>query len=278
MPNTRRAVTSERLRRQRAAVGHTAESWWKIFAARPWLSGGFVWTGFDYRGEPTPYSWPCINSHFGIMDTCGFAKDNFYYYQSWWSDRTVLHLLPHWNWPGKEGQDIDVRCFAIARKSSCSSTAKASAANPCPPIPISMDCQIRARRPAGQRLQGRPGHRRTESRNHRRAAAVKLTPDRATIDANGEDLSIITVSVTDAAGRIVPVADNHIDFELSGPGRIIGVGNGDPSCHEPDVYIATQPSQSVALKDWRIKRGARYPRPEESAEKVDDQTDGQRQT
>ncbi|HZI32742.1 MAG TPA: glycoside hydrolase family 2 TIM barrel-domain containing protein, partial [Candidatus Binatia bacterium] len=78
----------------------TAEKWWSYFADRPWLSGGFVWTGFDYRGEPTPYSWPCINSHFGILDTCGFPKDNFYYYQSWWTTNVVLHLLPHWNWPG----------------------------------------------------------------------------------------------------------------------------------------------------------------------------------
>ena len=90
----------------------TAERWWSYFATRPWLSGGFVWTGFDYRGEPTPYSWPCINSHFGILDTCGFPKDNFYYYQSWWTTNTVLHLLPHWNWPGREGQEIDVRALS----------------------------------------------------------------------------------------------------------------------------------------------------------------------
>ena len=91
---------------------NTAETWWSFFAPRPWLSGGFVWTGFDYRGEPTPYWWPCINSHFGILDTCGFPKDNFYYYQSWWTDQTVLHLLPHWNWPGREGQEIDVRALS----------------------------------------------------------------------------------------------------------------------------------------------------------------------
>ncbi len=108
----------------------TAEKWWSYFAERPWLSGGFIWTGFDYRGEPTPYGWPCINSHFGVMDTCGFPKDLFYYYQSWWTDKPVLHLLPHWNWsasaessgatapkrseggPGKEGQPIDVWCFS----------------------------------------------------------------------------------------------------------------------------------------------------------------------
>jgi beta-galactosidase len=102
------------------------------------------------------------------------------------------------------------------------------------------------------------------------AAGLKLTPDRATINADGEDLSIITVAVTDAEGRIVPVADNHINFDIIGPGKIIGVGNGDPSCHEPDEYIAAQPSSSVALRNWRIKRGAIYPRPAESAENFDD--------
>jgi len=249
----------------------TAETWWKIFAARPWLSGGFVWTGFDYRGEPTPYSWPCVNSHFGIMDTCGFAKDNFYYYQSWWSDRVVLHLLPHWNWPGKEGQEIDVRCFSN-----------------CKEVELFLNGQSLGRKamPANSHLQWmvpyapgvllakgyKDGQAIAEEKIETTGAAanVKLTPDRASIEANGEDLSIVTVSLTDAAGRIVPVASNHIEFELSGPGRIIGVGNGDPSCHEPDQYVATQPSHETALKNWRIKRGAKYPRPEESSEKFDD--------
>ena len=82
----------------------TAEKWWKDYDSRPFLAGGFAWTGFDYRGEPTPYNWPCISSHFGIMDTCGFPKDNYFYYQAWWGRSTVLHLFPHWNWAGKEGQ------------------------------------------------------------------------------------------------------------------------------------------------------------------------------
>ena len=85
--------------------GETAEGWWSFYNARPWSSGGFAWTGFDYRGEPTPYAWPCINSHFGILDMCGFRKDNAWYYQAWWTDKPVLHLLPHWNWPGREGQE-----------------------------------------------------------------------------------------------------------------------------------------------------------------------------
>jgi len=85
-----------------------AEDWWPIAADNSWLIGGFVWTGFDYRGEPTPYQWPNINSHFGIMDVCGFPKNIYYYYQSWWTDKPVLHISPHWNWKGKEGQPIDV--------------------------------------------------------------------------------------------------------------------------------------------------------------------------
>jgi beta-galactosidase len=249
---------------------NTAEYWWKIFAARPWLSGGFVWTGFDYRGEPTPYGWPCINSHFGIMDTCGFAKDNFYYYQAWWSDRPVLHLLPHWNWSGKEGQNIDVRCFSnfkevelflngqsLGRKSMLANSHLQWK------VPYAPGVLLAKGYKDGQAI----AEEKVETTGA--ATGVKLTPDRASIDANGEDLSIITVSVTDAAGRVVPVADNHIDFELSGPGRIIGVGNGDPSCHEPDEYVAAQPSRTFALKEWRLKRGATYPRPPESAEKFD---------
>jgi beta-galactosidase len=86
----------------------SAEGWWRFVSARPYISGGFVWTGFDYRGEPSPYQWPNISSQYGIIDTCGFPKDTFYYYQSWWTHKPVLHVFPHWNWPGLEGQDIAV--------------------------------------------------------------------------------------------------------------------------------------------------------------------------
>ena len=89
-----------------------AWTWWPYFATHAFTSGGFVWTGFDYRGEPTPYKWPCISSQFGIMDTCGFPKDLYYYYLAWWTDKPVLHLTPHWNWKGHEGQTNLVRCFS----------------------------------------------------------------------------------------------------------------------------------------------------------------------
>ncbi|MEJ0058533.1 MAG: glycoside hydrolase family 2 TIM barrel-domain containing protein [Terricaulis sp.] len=87
----------------------TSEFWWKIVATRPYIAGGFIWTGFDYRGEPTPFNqFPSISSYFGVLDTCGFEKDNFYYYKAWWSPEPLLHLLPHWNWAGREGQEIEV--------------------------------------------------------------------------------------------------------------------------------------------------------------------------
>jgi beta-galactosidase (EC:3.2.1.23) len=95
--------------------GETAEQWWSFYDARKFLAGGFVWTGFDYRGEPTPYRWPDINSHFGIMDMCGFPKNNFYYYQSWWSDKDVLHIFPHWDWQGKERTTCQCMVFQQLR-------------------------------------------------------------------------------------------------------------------------------------------------------------------
>jgi beta-galactosidase len=232
----------------------TAERWWSYFADRPWLSGGFVWTGFDYRGEPTPYSWPCINSHFGILDTCGFPKDNFYYYQAWWTTNTVLHLLPHWNWAGKEGQEIDVRALSN-----------------CEEVELFLNGQSIGRQtmkrnselkwmvkyaPGTLSAKGFKGGKvvaETKVETTGEPAAVQLTPNRAAIAADGKDVSVITVSIVDAQGRIVPLASNKIHFELSGPGKILGVGNGDPSCHEADQYIPVIAFHSKPVGDWRWK-------------------------
>ena len=234
---------------------NTAEEWVGFFDPRPWLSGGFVWTGFDYRGEPTPYGWPCINSHFGILDTCGFPKDNFWYYQSWWTAKPVLHLLPHWNWSGKEGQEIDVRAlsncdevevFLNGRSFGRQTMKRVSSLKW--KVPYAPGTLSAKGFKAGQLVAE------TKVETTGAPAAVQLAPDRATIDANGEDVSVITVAVADAQGRVVPVADNAVSFELEGPGRIIGVGNGDPSCHEPDVFVATAPLHTVSVDGWRWKK------------------------
>jgi beta-galactosidase len=94
------------------AVWYNIEASWRYYAERDYLSGMFIWTGFDYRGEPTPYSWPSVISYFGMMDLCGFPKDNVYYLKSWWQDKPVLHILPHWNWQGKENQPVDVWVYS----------------------------------------------------------------------------------------------------------------------------------------------------------------------
>jgi beta-galactosidase len=248
---------------------HTAETWWSYFADRPWLSGGFVWTGFDYRGEPTPYQWPCINSHFGVMDTCGFAKDNFYYYQAWWGSKPMVHLLPHWNWPGKEGQEIEVHCYSNGEEVELflngASLGKQS-------MPRNSHLAWKVKYAAGTLLAKayRGGQVVAEDKVETTGspAALKLIPASPNVSANGEDASIITFAVTDAQGRIVPVAGNLVNFELSGPGRILGVGNGDPSCHEPDVVVATPGLRDIAIKDWVMKVGPAGKEPAEVAEKV----------
>ena len=236
--------------------GQTAERWWSRYSARPWIAGGFVWTGFDYRGEPTPYAWPCINSHFGIMDTCGFPKDIFYYYQSWWTDKLVLHLLPHWNWPGKEGQPIDVWCFSNCQEVELFLNGK-SLGRKTMERNSHLEWMVKyepGTLSAKGYNDGKPIME-TKVETTGEPAAVRLEPDRTTINADGEDIGVITVSMRDAQNRIVPTAMNLVHFNLSGPGKILGVGNGDPSCHEPDVYLSTWPMRTVALNDgWRWKK------------------------
>jgi len=234
--------------------GATAEEWWKYYSARPWASGAFVWTGFDYRGEPSPFGWPNISSEFGIIDTCGFPKDVFYYYQSWWSGKTVLHLMPHWNWAGKEGQPIDVRCFSncqevelflngrsLGRKDIKKNSHLQWSVNYTPGTLVAKGCKD-GRVIAEDKVEttGEP-------------TGLRLTPDRQMIAADGADVSVVTVAVTDSAGRIVPIADNMVNYEISGPGKIIGVGNGDPACHEPDVYPSAPQTVSLPLTEWRMK-------------------------
>jgi len=229
--------------------GETAEQWWSFYDARPWMSGGFAWTGFDYRGEPTPYAWPCINSHFGIMDMCGFPKDNFYYYQSWWTTNTVLHLLPHWNWPGKEGQEINVDALSNCKQVELFLNGTSLGKQAMKPN-SKLSWQVKYA-PGTLSAKGFDGagdviaEAKVETTGD--AAQIQLTPNRATIKADGEDVSVFTVSALDAQGRVVPVAQNKINLTIEGTGKILGVGNGDPSCHEPDTFVSSTNQWSRTL-------------------------------
>ena len=208
---------------------------WKAVAERPFVAGTFVWTGFDYRGEPTPYQWPCINSHFGILDTCGFPKDNFYYYKAWWSAGNVLHILPHWNWSGREGQPVQVWVHSN-----------------CDEVELFLNGTS-----LGRQTMVRNGHLEwqvnyvpgtlsargykagnvvafDERKTPGTPARVSLFPDRDVLRADGEDVVVVTVAIQDADGLIVPTANNLVQFSLSDNASLLGTGNGDPSCHEPD--------------------------------------------
>jgi beta-galactosidase len=213
--------------------GEPAETWWQIYYARPWASGGFNWTGFDYRGEPTPYNWPCINSHFGIMDTCGFPKDLFYYYQANWTLKPVLHVFPHWNWT--TGQKINVwaygNCQAVALFTNGVSVGQQT---------LNVQGHVE-----WDNVPYTSGTLQAIGYNNNVAvitntvvttgtpAAIALVPDRSTILADGRDVSVVAVEVLDALGNVVPTASNNVTFTISS-GAIIGVGNGNPSSHEAD--------------------------------------------
>jgi beta-galactosidase len=213
--------------------GATAERWWRLYVARPWLAGAFVWTGFDYRGEPSPFR-QAYSSQFGIMDTCGFPKDNFFYYQAWWTDKRVLHLLPHWNWAGKEGQEIDVRCFSNCEAVELFLNGKSLGKQD---MPRNSHLRWKVNYTPGTLLANGWSNGKVVAREKVETTgppvAVKLVPDRAEINADGEDVSLVLVAATDAVGRFVPVAENTISFAVTG-GTIIGVGNGHPNSTESD--------------------------------------------
>ena len=236
--------------------GNTAEEWWSFYDARPWLAGGFAWTGFDYRGETTPYNWPCISSHFGILDTCGFAKDTAWYYKTWWGAEPVLHLLPHWNWEGKEGQEIAVWAYCNQESVELFLNGTSLGSQPVKKnghlewkVPYAPGV-LEARASKGGRVVL------TDKRETAGAAAkIIATADRSNIMADGKDLVVINVSIVDAQGRPVPTAGDKVTFAVNGPGAVIGVGNGDPSCHEPDKASERSAFNGLCMAIVQGKRG-----------------------
>lgn len=212
----------------------TAENAWRPIAENDYIIGGFVWTGFDYKGEPTPFGWPCVNSHFGILDICGFPKDSYYYYQAWWTDKPVLHIFPHWNWPGKEGQEIDVWCYSNCAKvelflNGASQGVKEMKPNGHLEWKVKYTPGVLEAKGV---YQGKEIAAKVETTDA--PAAVLLEPDHTDLTADGHDLAVVAVKILDAKGRLVPVADNEVTFTVTGPAKVLGVGNGNPTSHEPD--------------------------------------------
>ncbi|GAA0541473.1 beta-galactosidase [Rhizomicrobium palustre] len=215
--------------------GKTPEAWWNFYGTRDWLAGGFAWTGFDYRGEPTPYGWPSISSQFGIVDMCGFPKDYFYYYKAWWRKEPSLHLFPHWNWQGKEGQDVAVWVYTNLESVELFLNGRSLGRQNVPHLGH-VQWKV-AYQPGVIEARGYKGdtivlvEKRETSGG---AARLRLSTDRKEINADGEDVVLVRVEAFDSHGRPVPTAGNKLAFRVSGSGRLIGVGNGDPNCLESD--------------------------------------------
>ena len=215
--------------------GETAEEWWKFYAAREWLAGGFAWTGFDYRGEPTPYGWPSISSQFGIIDTCGYPKDTFFYYKSWWGNEPVLHLFPHWNFEGKEGEEIPVWVHSNLDSVELFVNGASVGSKKVEPL-THLEWKVKYA-PGSIEARGTKDGKvvMTKMRETTDAArTIKLSVDRTAIHADGEDIAVLRVEALDADGRHVPTASDLIEFKVTGEGALIGLGNGDPNCHEAD--------------------------------------------
>lgn len=208
---------------------------WKHIVDYPYLSGTFVWTGFDYRGEPTPYQWPCISSHFGIMDMCGFPKDGYYAYKAAWRDEPLVHAYPHWNLQGKEGDTIRMGVYTNCEEVELLVNGKSLGKKKAEPY-IRLEWQA-VYKPGKLEVRGYKNGKLvakeiTETTGDPKQIA--MVSDTQSLKADGCDVAILNIAVKDAKGRVVPTADNSITFSIEGPGRLIGTGNGDPSSHDPE--------------------------------------------
>jgi beta-galactosidase len=213
--------------------GQLVRETWDFTRKRDYFAGIFIWTGFDYRGEPTPFTWPSVSSQFGIMDTCGFAKDSFYFNKACFTEKPMVHILPHWT--HKKG-DV-VRVMAVSN---------------CEEVELFLNGRSLGRKPsdvcetAEWQVEYTPGRisakayrngkcvAKDEQRTAGKPYAIRLMPDADTIVNDGADTAIVNVAVVDKKGIVVPYADDLIRFEIEGEGYVRGVGNGDPNSHELD--------------------------------------------
>ena len=228
-------------------VENVIERGWRFYADHDWASGIFFWTGFDYRGEPNPLKYPAHDSEFGILDYCGFWKDEAWYLKSWWTDEPTLHIFPHWNLQGHEGEEVEIWAY-----SNCDE----------------VELTVNGKR-LGRQTMPRNGHLKWKAvyqpgkvvavgyKNGKRlltetiettlaAEKVVMKVDRPTLGGKAGDIAVVTVEVQDRKGRIVPDACPVLTFRLSGEGRILGVGNGDPS------YLGADHPREKDCKEFQI--------------------------
>ena len=208
---------------------------WQHVVDYPWLGGTFVWTGFDYRGEPTPFGWPCVSSHFGIMDVCGFPKDGYYAYKAAWQSEPRVHVFPHWNMDDMKGETVRMGVYTNCERVELIVNGKSQGVKSGKPSErLEWNVVYQPGRVEVRGYNGKKMVAREIQETAGPARQIVIEPDVRSIVADGKDLVVMNLTLLDEKGRFVPNANHLIDFEVKGPGRIIGTGNGDPSCHDPE--------------------------------------------
>ena len=216
-------------RTDKPGVENVIERGWQFYDDRPWAAGLFYWTGLDYRGEPNPLKYPAHDSEFGILDYCGFPKDEAWYLQSWWTEEPTLHVFPHWNLQGHEGEEVELWAYSNCDEVELTVNGKKMGRQK---MPRNGHLKWKTTYQPGKVIAtGYKNGKRilTQTIETTKAAnKTELKADRTTITADGRDLAIITIEVQDAKGRVVPDACPLLTFQIEGEGRILGAGNGDP--------------------------------------------------
>ena len=211
-------------------IANVIERGWKFYAERPWAAGLFYWTGFDYRGEPNPLKYPAHDSEFGILDYCGFWKDEAWYLKSWWTDEPTLHIFPHWNLQGHEGEEVELWAYSNCEEVELTVNGKKLGRQT---MPKNGHLKWKATYQPGRVVAiGYKNGKRILTQTietTKPASKVVLKADRRQICADGRDVAVVTVEVQDAKGHVVPDACPMLTLSLEGNGLILGVGNGDPA-------------------------------------------------
>lgn len=219
-----------------APWGNTIHDTWRSVDTRPFVFGSYVWTGFDYRGEPTPFEWPSVATFFGTYDSCGFEKDGCFMYKAFWHDEPMVHLLPHWNLNVEKGAEVRVMAFTNCDVIELFLNGRHLGKKPCDKyeqVSFTVAYEPGVLEAVGYRAGVVAARDRVVTAGP--AAKLALEVSKASLKNDGLDAVAVNVRAYDQDGNFMPVADNMVHFDVTGGARIIGVGNGDPNSHEDDI-------------------------------------------
>ncbi|MBR4497909.1 MAG: DUF4982 domain-containing protein [Bacteroidales bacterium] len=241
---------------------------WKFYDSNPWASGLFYWTGLDYRGEPTPYEYPAVVSQFGITDLCGYKKDNFYYLQSWWTEKPVLHIATNWNYSQQTDSteilvysncpevELFVNETSVGKQTIEKNDYAQWTVKYAPGTISAIGYDKDGNRICGENDGKSSGISKIQTKAEKQSIALEAY----STSVAENDVAIITATIRDEHGNVVPTAMNTLTFSVDGQGEIIGVGNGNPSSHEPEVFTDTYSFAKISgLKELTVNNLQKRP-------------------